>query len=109
MEDVKIGLEFCVVGSRIFQEVWVADFAWVLRGKGAQGAPYGLFYGKELGAYVGRGQRSCDGGEGGCASSQSRGTKRVRCRARWERRACARRNGGPGGAPGDITVGVGSD
>jgi hypothetical protein len=24
---------FCVVGSRVFQEVWVSDFAWVLRGK----------------------------------------------------------------------------
>ena len=23
-----MGLEFCVIRSRIFQEVWVADFAW---------------------------------------------------------------------------------
>ena len=22
------GHEFCVVGSRIFQEIWVSDFAW---------------------------------------------------------------------------------
>jgi len=26
-------------GSRILREIWVTDFAWVLRGKGAQGAP----------------------------------------------------------------------
>jgi len=32
---VLVGLEFCVIGSGVFQEMWVADFAWRLKVKGA--------------------------------------------------------------------------
>jgi hypothetical protein len=39
-ESVKGGRGFCVVGSRIFQEIWVTDFAWRFKTKGARGAPF---------------------------------------------------------------------
>jgi len=32
-EGEEVGHGFCVLGSRIFPEVWVADFAWDLMGE----------------------------------------------------------------------------
>jgi hypothetical protein len=37
-EGEEIGHEFCVVRSRIFPEIWVADFAGVFGGKARGGA-----------------------------------------------------------------------
>jgi hypothetical protein len=36
------GHESCVLGSRFFREVWVADFAWCLNRKGENGEPLRL-------------------------------------------------------------------
>jgi len=38
--DQGVGLEYCVVGSRIFPEAWVSDFAWLLLGKAARCAAF---------------------------------------------------------------------
>ncbi len=40
VREFRVGREFGVLRPRISPEVWVADFAWVLREKGAQGAPF---------------------------------------------------------------------
>jgi hypothetical protein len=39
-EGEEVGRGFCVVRSRIFQEVWVSDFAGDLKGKARSRAPF---------------------------------------------------------------------
>jgi hypothetical protein len=38
---VRLGLGFCEFGSRVFREVWVADFAWSIEGKRAVARHFG--------------------------------------------------------------------
>ena len=40
IEACRGGHEFCVVGSRVSREVWVADFAWFMVGKRRLGVDF---------------------------------------------------------------------